>query len=79
MHSITDTHDQEPDNSPSEMPLPREAIAEFAELYKRRYGIELGAEEAATRARNLLALYSAVLRADAADMRELRPRTENAP
>jgi hypothetical protein len=46
------------------MPLPREAIAEFAELYKRQYGTGIDEAEATMRARNLLAFYAAVLQCD---------------
>lgn len=41
--------------------LPDEAVKEFAELYKREFGVELEPEEAIARARSLLALYRAVL------------------
>jgi hypothetical protein len=41
--------------------LPEEALREFAELYKQKYGVELDFQEAAVRARNFLNLYAAVL------------------
>ena len=40
--------------------MPKQAIEEFKELYRRRYGVELTDAEAETRARNLLNLYIAV-------------------
>lgn len=41
--------------------LPEQAVIEFAELYKKEYGIDLQPEEAMVRARSLLNLYAAVL------------------
>lgn len=40
--------------------LPKEAIAEFKELYLKHYKVELADEEASLRANNLVALYEAV-------------------
>jgi hypothetical protein len=40
--------------------MPTEAIEEFRELYRRRFGVELTDAEAETGARNLLNLYIAV-------------------
>ena len=40
--------------------LPREAIKEFIELYKARFGVELSDEEASRRANNLVNLYKFV-------------------
>ena len=37
--------------------LPPEAIQEFKDLYKKRYGVKLSDEEAALRANNLFKLY----------------------
>jgi len=37
--------------------LPQEAIQQFKELYKKRYGVELSDEEASLRANNLFSLY----------------------
>lgn len=41
--------------------LPPEAIQEFKELYRLRYGIELSDEEASFRANNLVRFYELVL------------------
>lgn len=40
--------------------LPKEAIEEFKEIYKKLYGEELSDEEASKRANNLVNLYKAV-------------------
>ena len=40
--------------------LPQEAITEFKELYRKRYGVDLSDEEASFRANNLVGLYKAV-------------------
>ena len=40
--------------------LPKEAIIEFKELFKKVYGIEISDEEASFRANNLVNLYAAV-------------------
>lgn len=40
--------------------LPKEAIIEFKELFKKVYGIEISYEEASFRANNLVNLYAAV-------------------
>ncbi len=40
--------------------LPKEAVEEFKELYKKRFKRELNDEEATRRANNLFALYDAV-------------------
>ena len=37
--------------------LPPEAIQEFKDLYKKRYGVKLSDEEATLRANNLFKLY----------------------
>lgn len=37
--------------------LPQQAIQEFKELYKKRYGVELSDEEASGRANRLFNLY----------------------
>jgi hypothetical protein len=37
--------------------LPQQAIQEFKELYKKRYGVELSDQEASHRANNLFNLY----------------------
>lgn len=37
--------------------LPKEAIEEFKKLYRKRFGVDLGDEEAARRANNLVNLY----------------------
>jgi len=37
--------------------LPQEAIQQFKELFKKRYGVELSDEEASFRANNLFSLY----------------------
>jgi hypothetical protein len=37
--------------------LPRQAIQEFKELYKKRYGVELSDQEVSRRANNLFNLY----------------------
>lgn len=42
--------------------LPKEAIEEFKQIYKRNYKIELTNEEAARRANNLVLLYASVYR-----------------
>ena len=40
--------------------LPKEAVKEFAELYQKRFGIQLSESEATRRANNLVNLYKAV-------------------
>ena len=40
--------------------LPPEAIKEFKELYKKRFGVDLIDQEASFRANNLVGLYEAV-------------------
>lgn len=40
--------------------LPKEAIEEFKELYRKHYGVDLSDEEASFRANNLMTLYKAV-------------------
>lgn len=40
--------------------LPKEAIEEFKNLYKARYGVDLSDEEASFRANNLVNLYKLV-------------------
>ncbi len=40
--------------------LPKEAVEEFKEIYKKEFGVELPNEEADRRANNLVALYEAV-------------------
>jgi hypothetical protein len=40
--------------------LPADAIAEFKELYKKRFRVDLSDQEAILRANNLLSLYRAV-------------------
>jgi len=40
--------------------LPQEAIKEYKEIYRKRYGVALGDEEASLRANNLIKLYKAV-------------------
>jgi hypothetical protein len=44
--------------------LPQEAIAEYKELYRKRFGVVLSDAEAAFRATNLFTLYKAVLDVD---------------
>lgn len=41
--------------------LPPEAIQEYQQLYKMRYGVDLSDAEASFRANNLVRLYRAVL------------------
>ena len=41
--------------------LPPEAIAEYKELYRKRFGVVLNDAEASFRANKLFALYAAVL------------------
>ncbi len=41
--------------------LPKEAVEEYKELYKNRFGVEISEEEASFRANNLVNLYKAVL------------------
>jgi len=41
--------------------LPKEAIEEYKELYKKRFGVALSDAEASFRANNLVNLYKAVL------------------
>ncbi len=41
--------------------LPKEAIEEYKELYKKRFGVVLSDAEASFRANNLVKLYKAVL------------------
>jgi hypothetical protein len=40
--------------------LPEEAVVEFQDLYKKKYGTEISYEEASRRAHNLIKLYGAV-------------------
>jgi len=40
--------------------LPKKAIDQFKELYKKRYGVELDDKEAEFRANNIINLYKAV-------------------
>jgi hypothetical protein len=40
--------------------LPKEAISEYKELYKKLFGVELSDEEASFRANNLVNLFEAV-------------------
>jgi hypothetical protein len=40
--------------------LPRKAIQEFKQLYRKRYGVEISDDEATFRANNLVNLYGAV-------------------
>ena len=40
--------------------LPKEAIKEYKEIYKRLYAVDLSDEEAGRRANNLIALYATV-------------------
>ncbi len=44
--------------------LPKEAIAEYKELYKKRFGVVLSDAEASFRANNLVNLYKATLGAE---------------
>lgn len=44
--------------------LPPEAIKEFKELYRKRYGVEISDEEAVLRANNLVNLYATLYGSD---------------
>ena len=44
--------------------LPKEALNEFKQIYRKEYGIDLSDEEAQRRVNNLMAFYRAVLEED---------------
>ncbi len=48
--------------------LPKEAIEEYKQIYKARFGIELSDEEASFRANNFVNLYKAVYEQDSLDI-----------
>jgi hypothetical protein len=48
--------------------LPKEAIEEYKELYKKRFGVVLSDAEASFRANNLVNLYKAVLGPERSDI-----------
>ncbi len=40
--------------------IPKESVEEFKQMYKKKFGVEIGDEEASFRANNLVNLYKAV-------------------
>jgi hypothetical protein len=56
--------------------LPKEAIQEFKELYKKRYGVELSDQEASRRANNLVNLYKVTYMPDLIIEPELPKKTK---
>ena len=51
--------------------LPVEAIEEYKELYKNRYGVVLSDTEASLRANNLVNFYKATLGSESFEMKEI--------
>jgi len=59
--------------------LPKQAIAEYKELYRKRFGVVLSDAEAAFRATNLLNLYKVVLDVDTSGSKKIvdKPNTNS--
>jgi len=49
--------------------LPKQAIEEYKELYKKRFGVILSDAEASFRANNLVNLYRAVLGSESSEIK----------